>query len=449
MIGQLAAALKSSGSAMPKHVLPRAASVHAVPVQLGFDGVRGFGLDGLGIDLSHFDALRPSDLAAHVPPGYWPVRLLPARQPHRRLAPTFELPPIDFMEMMRVPPPSHAPPDADALTAALVRRLQTANHDGASTAAASATAATPPTKVQLTCTAGGLLNAIVFWFELHVAGCDAPSQCTVSSAPPELGTRGGVAGGWSEGWRQAACYLARPTYVVPGDQLTLSISIEADRISFGLVRVDRASERHEAPAAPVGQEATGGGGGNGGDGGGAAAAGGSHSARARVDRAPRVGVRPRMLHLAAALPINAYHFCMVADTARNIAYRSAIEVAVAARPQCHVLDIGAGTGLLGVIASRAGASRIDCIEMNDALSVTARRTLEASGVPNSHVWHRISMELELDSTGQLGPPRRADIIVSEILDSGVRLRPTLTAPRCPPPSPPLTLSAPAALSAAC
>ena len=40
-------------------VLPRSAQVHAVGVQLGFEGVGGFGLDGLDLDLRHFDALRP------------------------------------------------------------------------------------------------------------------------------------------------------------------------------------------------------------------------------------------------------------------------------------------------------------------------------------------------------------------------------------------------------
>ena len=40
---------------------------------------------------------------------------------------------------------------------------------------------------------------------------------------------------------------------------------------------------------------------------------------------------PRQLHGAASVPIHAYHFCMVADTARNVAYRRAVERAVRRR----------------------------------------------------------------------------------------------------------------------
>ena len=75
-----------------------------------------------------------------------------------------------------------------------------------------------------------------------------------------------------------------------------------------------------------------------------------------------------------------------------------------ARPGCRVLDIGAGTGLLGLIAYRAGASRVDCVEMSDVLNVTARRTLHASGVENCAVWHQISTELPIDPIGERGPP---------------------------------------------
>ena len=84
ILPQLSAAARVLGP--PSRVLPRSAAVTAVAVQLGFEGVDGFGLDGLGIDMRHFDALRPHGAFTQQPPGYWPVRLLPARQPHRRLS---------------------------------------------------------------------------------------------------------------------------------------------------------------------------------------------------------------------------------------------------------------------------------------------------------------------------------------------------------------------------
>lgn len=270
--------------------------------------------------------------------------------------------------------------------------------------------------LQIRATSPGLLNAVVFWFNLSVSAGSDP--CTsVSSAPPEVGSRGGAPGGWSEGWRQAACYLATPQYVRAGDLMTLRVTIAATRVHFEVTSVRMPSKQSANGAGPAVGTATDA----------AAAADGTRTASAASDTSTddrRVAVSapsnlPKSLHPAAAIHINAYHFCMVADTSRNTAFRAVIERAVRARPGCRVLDIGAGTGLLGVIAARSGASRVDCVEMNDLLQVTARKTLAASGVAQSSVWHAISTELQIDPTGEKGPSAKADLIVSEILDSGL------------------------------
>ena len=91
MVPQLRAAVSALGGKPPKHILPARASIFAVACQLGFEDVPGFGMDGLGIDLRHFDALRPSGAVAAQHPGYWPVRLLQARQPHVRLSEQFNV----------------------------------------------------------------------------------------------------------------------------------------------------------------------------------------------------------------------------------------------------------------------------------------------------------------------------------------------------------------------
>lgn len=145
---------------------------------------------------------------------------------------------------------------------------------------------------------------------------------------------------------------------------------------------------------------------------------------------------PRSMHPGATIPITAYHFCMLADTIRNQAYRSAIERAVGnAGKGCRVLDIGCGTGLLGLIASRAGAGEVTCVEMNPVLAATAKATLAASGVTTSGVGsshsshssssrtatvvHAMSTEMPIDECGVDGPRGPADVIVSEILDAGL------------------------------
>ena len=60
-----------------------------------------------------------------------------------------------------------------------------------------------------------------------------------------------------------------------------------------------------------------------------------------------------------------YHFSMVADTTRNGCFDRAICRALAQRPSArsHVLDIGAGSGLLAMLAARHGAAHVSTVEM--------------------------------------------------------------------------------------
>lgn len=101
---------------------------------------------------------------------------------------------------------------------------------------------------------------------------------------------------------------------------------------------------------------------------------------------------------------------MLADTTRNKAYRAAITAAVRARPGCSVLDIGGGSGLLSLIAVRAGATRVDCVEMNPILAATARATILSSlGVGEGRggqerevsVWNSFSTDLQVTQPGTL------------------------------------------------
>lgn len=98
---------------------------------------------------------------------------------------------------------------------------------------------------------------------------------------------------------------------------------------------------------------------------------------------------------------------MLADTVRMDAYRTAIAAAV--RPGDVVIDLGAGTGILGFLALRAGAKRVHLIEKSDAIEL-ARAVAEHNGWADRVVLHRAS---SFDVT----LAERADVLVSETLGS--------------------------------
>ena len=62
--------------------------------------------------------------------------------------------------------------------------------------------------------------------------------------------------------------------------------------------------------------------------------------------------------------------------------------------------------------------------MNPVLAATAKATLHSSRRPSERhvpttVWNCISTELIIDPDGQKGPRAKADLVVSEVLDTGL------------------------------
>ncbi|KAH7549614.1 hypothetical protein JRO89_XS13G0056400 [Xanthoceras sorbifolium] len=125
---------------------------------------------------------------------------------------------------------------------------------------------------------------------------------------------------------------------------------------------------------------------------------------------------------------------MLNDSCRNRAYRLAINKTVT-KP-CHVLDIGAGTGLLSMMAAQAMGSGDSTAQPNSKGTVTAcesylpmvkllRKVLHVNGMGrNINIINKRSDELEVG----VDIVSRADVLVSEILDSellGEGLIPTL------------------------
>jgi type II protein arginine methyltransferase len=104
-----------------------------------------------------------------------------------------------------------------------------------------------------------------------------------------------------------------------------------------------------------------------------------------------------------------FHRSMLADTARNQAYESAIRDSV--RPGDLVLDIGAGSGLLAMMAARAGAARVVACEADRALAATAREIVGRNGYGDV-VEVVAERSTKLERTGTLAAG--ADLVVSEV-----------------------------------
>ncbi|MDA1100529.1 MAG: tetratricopeptide repeat protein [Proteobacteria bacterium] len=111
--------------------------------------------------------------------------------------------------------------------------------------------------------------------------------------------------------------------------------------------------------------------------------------------------------------IPSWHLPMLADEARNTAYQQAMDKHV--REGMHVLDIGAGSGLLAMMAARAGAGMVTAVEMDPILADVARQIIADNGFADRiQVLNRLSLDLKV---GVDLPP--ADLVVSEVLDVGL------------------------------
>jgi len=101
------------------------------------------------------------------------------------------------------------------------------------------------------------------------------------------------------------------------------------------------------------------------------------------------------------------HRDMLADSVRMNAYASAIEGVV--KPGDRVVDLGAGLGILGFMALRAGAAHVDAIEQTDSIEL-AKRLAERNGFADRMTFHRAnSKDVELSEP--------ADVLLSETLGS--------------------------------
>jgi len=109
-----------------------------------------------------------------------------------------------------------------------------------------------------------------------------------------------------------------------------------------------------------------------------------------------------------------WHFSIVRDETRNEAYDAALRRAL--RPGMRVLEIGAGSGLLAMMAARTDAAEVVTCEMNPAVAEAAREIIVKNGLADRvRVVAKLSSDLDLAT--DLGGP--AEVMVSEIVSNNM------------------------------
>jgi tetratricopeptide (TPR) repeat protein len=139
-----------------------------------------------------------------------------------------------------------------------------------------------------------------------------------------------------------------------------------------------------------------------------------------VELDPLLEAAPGGLNSLHVQLVPRWHFVMMNDRLRNEAY----DLAIGRQVQLHltqgaaplVLDIGAGSGLLSMMAARAGAAEVITCEMVKPVADKAKEIISRNGYSD-----RITLHAMKSTSLLVGKelPRRADILVTEIFDVGL------------------------------
>lgn len=127
----------------------------------------------------------------------------------------------------------------------------------------------------------------------------------------------------------------------------------------------------------------------------------------------KANLRFELNHIYRQL-IPRWHFAMLNDVERNDAFQIAIKRAV--YPGCTVLDVGAGSGLLAMMAARQGAHFITSCEMLQPLAYLAKRIVALNGFKDQI---KIVPKKSQDLLVGRDLANRANILITETVDCGL------------------------------
>src|ERR1700674_4514159 len=99
-----------------------------------------------------------------------------------------------------------------------------------------------------------------------------------------------------------------------------------------------------------------------------------------------------------------YHQWCIADAVTTSAYREAIQKTV--RPGDVVLDLGAGTGILGYAACAAGAAKVYAIETSDVFALIPQIVAENGFADRVIPIRGLAADVQL--------PEKADVMIASM-----------------------------------
>lgn len=101
--------------------------------------------------------------------------------------------------------------------------------------------------------------------------------------------------------------------------------------------------------------------------------------------------------------------CLV-DEKRTNAFREAVERVV--KPGDVVVEVGAGTGILSLLAAKAGARKVYAVEIDPLLAQTLRETVKANS------YEAIIDVIEGDALN-VDLPMQANVVIAELIETGL------------------------------